>query len=86
MPRFLRRQLEDEGFVSSRKALLEASHDPEELRYLFERSKAASTLWRDAFALFNSPSEAEEKRQRRIQKMINHESREAIYGSRHETL
>lgn len=86
MPRFLRRQLEDEGFVSSRKALLEASHDPEELHALFARSKVAKDLWGEAAALFNSPSDSEKKRQERIQKMINHEKREEIYGRRHETL
>lgn len=86
MPRFIRRQLEDEGFVSSRKALLEASHDPEELHALFSRSKVATEVWREATALFNSPAENEEKRMRRTQKILNHEAREAIYGKRHDSL
>lgn len=86
MPRFLRRQLEDEGFVSSRKALLECSHDPEELQVLLSRSKVASEVWRDATTVFNSPSEKEEARLKRIQRILNVEAREALYGSRHESL
>jgi len=86
MPRFLRRQLEDEGFVSSRKALLECSHDPEEMSVLLSRSKVATEVWREAMAIFNSPQEAEDKRLERIQRITNHERREQLYGKRHETL
>lgn len=86
MPRFLRRQLEDEGFVSSRKALLEASHDPEELHHLFSRTKVAQEVWREAMAIFNATSEKEEARLKRIQRILNVESREALYGKRHDSL
>jgi len=86
MPRFLRRQLENEGFVSSRKALLEASHDPEELHFLLSRSKVASEVWREALALFNSPQEKEEARLKRAQRILNVEGREALYGKRHDSL
>lgn len=86
MPRFLRRQLEDEGFCSSRKALLECSHDPEEMSVLLSRSRVAAEVWREAMAVFNSPVEAEEKRLERIQRIRNHEQREQLYGSRHEKL
>lgn len=86
MPRFLRRQLEDEGFMSSRKALLEASHDPEELHALLSRSQVATEVWREAMAVFNSPSEKEELRMKRIQKILNHEAREKLYGQRHSQL
>lgn len=86
MPRFLRRQLEDEGFVSSRKALLECSHDPEEMSVLLSRSKVATEVWREAMAIFNSPKETEEKRLTRIQRILNHERREQLYGKRHSAL
>lgn len=86
MPRFLRRQLEDEGFVSSRKALLEASHDPEEMSVLFRRSKVAAEVWREAMAVFNAPKEKEEKKLARIQRILNHEAREKLYGQRHASL
>lgn len=86
IPRYLRRQLEDEGFVSTRTALKDACHDPEELRTLLNRSPAAAKIWKDSLALFTSPTEAEELRQKRIQKILNHERREEIYGKRHEKL
>lgn len=86
MPRYLRRQLEDEGFVSSRKALLDASHDPQELQALFARSKVAEQIWDEALTIFNSPTEKEEAQLKRAQRILNVESRESIYGKRHDSL
>ena len=86
MPRFIRRQLENEGFVTSRTALLDACHDPEELSALFARSSVALEVYRDAMAIFASPSEKEEARLKRAQRILNVESRERIYGVRHESL
>lgn len=86
MPRFLRRQLENEGFVSSRKALYECSHDPEEMSVLLRRSKVAAEVWREAMAVFNAPAEKEKKKLERIQKILNHEARERLYGKRHDSL
>lgn len=86
MPRFIRRQLENEGFVSSRKALLEACHDPEELQALFSRSKVAADVYQDAMAIFTSPEEKESERLARVQRILNVESKEKIYGARHAQL
>lgn len=86
MPRYIRRQLEDEGFVSSRKALLEACHDPEELQALFARSKVAADVYAEAMALFAPSEEKEEQRLKRAQRILNVEGREALYGKRHDQL
>jgi len=86
MPRYLRRLLEDEGFVSSRKALLDASHDPQELQALFARSKVAEQVWDEALTLFNSPTEKEEARLKRAQRILNVEAKESLYGKRHDSL
>lgn len=86
MPRFIRRQLEDEGFVSSRSALLDAHNDPEELQALFARSKVAATVYQEALSIFTTPEEQEDKKLRRAQKILNHETREALYGKRHSSL
>lgn len=82
MPRYIRRQLEDEGFVSSRAALRDAYHDPEEMQALFARSKVALDVYEEAMALFNS-TEKEEKRLKRAQRILNAEKREELYGQRH---
>lgn len=86
MPRYLRRQLEDEGFTSSRKALLEASHDPEELQVLLSRSKVAAEIWKEALAIFAPSEEKEAARLKRAQRILNVEKKESLYGKRHETL
>lgn len=86
MPRYIRRILEDEGFVSSRKALLEACHDPEELQALFTRSKVAAEVYKDAMAIFSPSEEKEEQRLKRAQRILNVEGREALYGKRHDQL
>lgn len=82
MPRYIRRQLEDEGFVSSRMALRDTYHDPEEMQALFARSKVALNVYEEAMALFNS-EEKEEKRLTRAQRILNAEKKEELYGKRH---
>ena len=86
MPRYIRRILENEGFVSSRTALLEACHDPEELQALFTRSKVAAEVYKDAMVIFSPSQEKEEQQLKRAQRILNVESREALYGKRHDQL
>lgn len=86
MPRYLRRILEDEGFVSSRTALSEACHDPEELQVLFARSQVAADVYKDALSILNSPEEKQEEKIKRAQRILNAEKREEVYGQNHSSL
>ena len=86
MPRYLRRILEDEGFVSSRTALSEACHDPEELQALFARSQVAADVYKDALSILNSPEEKQEEKIKRAQRILNAEKRKEVYGQNHSSL
>lgn len=88
VPRFIRNQLEDEGYVTSTKALKRGWRDKEVLYSLLQRSKVAraefekfSILWSD-----DPVSESEALRSVNNQRVLNAETRQQIFGRRHETL
>lgn len=88
VPRFIRNELEDEGFVSARKAIRQYYGDKEVLSALLKRSKVAKeefkkfeVLWSDDPVEVNASLKSELK-----QKLLNAESRQRIFGARHETL
>lgn len=88
LPRFIRNALEDEGFLSPRSAVRQNYTDTEVLRSLLSRSRIAQDEFKKLeILLSNDPaSEADARRQVQKQKVLNAESRQRIFGDRHETL
>lgn len=88
VPRFIRNELEDEGFISARKATRQYAGDNEIMSALLSRSRVASAefdkfrvLWSD-----DPVSENQARQQVLKQRLLNAESRQRIFGKRHETL
>lgn len=91
IPRFIRNQLEDEGFLYAPKAVRQYITDKQVLHALCTRSRAAQeefkkfeTLWDSSrleeYTVFKGTSPDILR-----QKLLNAESRRKIYGGRHET-
>lgn len=80
IPRYIRRALEDEGFISARDAsqVAQSLHDSETLQAVLTRSKTAARLFED----LKNPTSLET----REQKVRNAESRQRIKGKKNETL
>lgn len=88
VPRFIRNELEDEGFVSARKAIRQYYGDKEVLSALLKRSKVAQDEFKKFEILWaDKPHEiASQLKSDLKQKLLNAESRQRIFGARHETL
>lgn len=88
VPRFFRNELENEGFLSSRKAAKKYAGDSEVMRALLSRSRVATqefekfqVLWSD-----DPVTEIQARKQVEAQRILNAESKQRIFGKRHETL
>lgn len=88
VPRFIRNELEEQGFVTSRSALRRGYTDKEILHTLLSRSRVAveefkkyEVLWSD-----DPVSVSDALRQINQQRLLNAEVRQQIFGRRHETL
>lgn len=89
VPRFIRNELEEEGFISARKATRRYWSDDEILSALLSRSRVASAEFDQIRFLFSSqiaPVDFDARKQLLEQKIKNAESRQRIFGKRHETL
>lgn len=88
VPRFIRNELEEEGFVSARNATRAYYGDKEVLQALLSRSAVARAEFKKFEVLWSDvPHEVFEKQQAELkQKLRNAESRQRIFGARHETL
>lgn len=88
IPRFLRNELEDEGFISARKAVTAYWSDKEILSALLQRSPVAQAEFKKFEVLWSAePHLVVEKQKSDLrQKLLNAESRQRIFGARHETL
>ena len=92
VPRFLRNQLEEEGFLYAPKATRRYLNDQEVLSALLSRSRVALREFEKYETLFDA-SRSENYYQLAVpdqqvlkQKLRNAESRQRIFGKRHETL
>lgn len=88
VPRFIRNELEEEGFLSARKAVAAYWSDKEILSSLLKRSKVAQAEFKKFEILWSeTPHLVIEKQRGELkQKLLNAESRQRIFGVRHETL
>lgn len=88
VPRFLRNELEEEGFLSARKAVTAYWSDKEVLHALLARSPVAQAEFKKFEVLWSAePHAVVEKQQNELrQKILNAETRQRIFGGRHETL
>ena len=88
VPRFIRNELEDEGFISARRAARQYVGDAEVMRALLARSQVAKAEF-EKFAILWSDDPVTEKQARAQvigQRILNAEARQRIFGKRHETL
>lgn len=88
VPRFVRNELEEEGFLSARKAVTAYWRDKEVLQALLQRSPVAKAEFKKFEVLWSEePHVVVEKQRGELrQKLLNAESRQRIFGVRHETL
>jgi len=88
MSRYLRSQLEDEGFISSSKAFAAGWRDTEQMCALLARSTVAKAAADDLLFLFgeHKMDEIEYRNQLRSQKILNAEARQKLFGVKHEAL
>ena len=88
VPRFIRNELEEEGFLSARKAVRQNVSDPEVMSALLVRSKVAREEFEKYKILWSEDpvTENQAKSQMLKQRLLNAESRQRIFGVRHETL
>lgn len=88
VPRFVRNELEEEGFVTARSALRQHLGDKEVVSALLSRSPVARAEYQK-YEILWSDDPVEDNRvlkQELQQKLRNAESRQRIFGVRHETL
>lgn len=88
VPRFIRNELEEDGFLSARKAIRQYYGDKEILSQLLRRSRVASEEFKKFEVLWSdTPHQvASQLKSTLRQKLLNAESRQRIFGARHETL
>jgi len=88
VPRFIRNELEEEGFVSARTALRQNLGDKEVLSALLARSPVAREEYKKYQVLWSDDpvGDNQQLKQTLKQKLLNAESRQRIFGARHETL
>ena len=92
IPRFIRNQLQDEGFLYAPKAVIQYATDAQVMRALLARSRAAQAEFAKLEILWDSNRQEEYAVYKGIppqvlrQKLLNSESRQQIFGKRHETL
>lgn len=88
VPRFIRNELEDEGFLSARKAVRQYAGDKEVMSALLSRSRVAKEEFKKFEVLWSDDpfSENQVRQQVLNQRLLNAESRQRIFGVRHETL
>lgn len=88
VPRFIRNELEEEGFLSARKAVAAYWSDKEVLQALLSRSPVAREEFKKFEILWSAEPHkvVEEQRGKLKQKLLNAETRQRIFGKRHETL
>lgn len=88
VPRFIRNELEEEGFISARAAARKYVGDADVMRALLVRSKVAQAEF-EKFAVLWSDDPVSENQARAAvvqQRILNAEARQRIFGKRHETL
>lgn len=88
VPRFIRNELEDEGFISARRAVRENLGDPAVMFALLSRSKVAREEFEKFKILWSEDPVTENQARAQVlkQRLLNAESRQRIFGVRHETL
>lgn len=88
VPRFIRNELEEEGFISARKAVRHYWTDAEVMSALLSRSRVAKEEFKKLEVLLSDDpvKVADAERQVRKQRLLNAETRQRIFGVRHETL
>ena len=88
VPRFIRNELEEEGFISARKAVRQNLGDSEVMSALLVRSKVAREEFEKYKILWSEDPVTENQAKSQIlkQRLLNAESRQRIFGVRHETL
>ena len=88
VPRFIRNELEEEGFISARKAVRQNLGDSEVMSALLVRSKVAREEFEKFKILWSEDPVTENQAKSQVlkQRLLNAESRQRIFGVRHETL
>jgi len=88
VPRFIRNELEEEGFISARKAVRENLGDKEVMSALLARSKVAREEFEKYKFLWSEDPVSENQAKALVlkQRLLNAEARQRIFGVRHETL
>lgn len=88
VPRFIRNELEEEGFLSARNATRAYYGDKEVLQALLSRSRVAQEEFKKYEVLWSAEPHkvVEEQRGRLRQRLLNAEARQRLFGERHETL
>lgn len=88
VPRFIRNELEEEGFISARSAVGRYLGDSEVMSALLARSKVAKEEFEKYKILWSQDPVSENQARSQVlkQKLLNAESRQRIFGVRHETL
>jgi len=88
VPRFVRNELEEEGFVTARSALRQHLGDKEVVSALLSRSPVARAEYKKFEVLWSDDPVGDNRvlKEQLKQKLRNAESRQRIFGVRHETL